>query len=232
MNTPGVVGIIALQALTSFAVVAYFWRRRHTVSARVATTCALAAVLLTAAAIALALHIDLLTTAEGVTNVLLVGIVPVTFGAAAIAARVLKRPPAGRVRGHRRRARRGQAHPGRRTDRRGAGPVSPDLIVTADTVHTLDPSRPAATAVAITGGTITAVGDRSQVTTWRGAGTRVIELGAATVTPGPSTAISIRCWGWTRPAAPTCPPSATWTSSPPLRRAQRDEPGSGCWAGG
>jgi amino acid transporter len=91
VNTPGVVGIIALQALTSFAVVAYFWRRRHTVTARVATTCAaLAAVLLTAAAIALAAHIDLLTTAEGVTNVLLVGIVPVTFVAAAIAARVLK----------------------------------------------------------------------------------------------------------------------------------------------
>ena len=91
VNTPGVVGIITLQALTSFAVVAYFWRRRHTVSARVATTCAaLAAVLLTAAAIALALHIELLTTAEGVTNVLLVGIVPVTFGAAALAARVLK----------------------------------------------------------------------------------------------------------------------------------------------
>lgn len=40
--------------------------------------------------IALAAHIDLLTTAEGVTNVLLVGIVPVTFVAAAVAARVLK----------------------------------------------------------------------------------------------------------------------------------------------
>jgi len=91
VNTPGVVGIIALQALTSFAVVAYFWRRRHTVQAWVATICAaLAAVLLTAAVIALAIHIDLLTTAEGATNVLLVGIVPVTFVSAAVAARVLK----------------------------------------------------------------------------------------------------------------------------------------------
>ena len=91
VNTPGIVGIIALQALTSVAVVAYFWRRRHTVKAWIATGCAaLAAVLLSAAVIALAVHIDLLTTADGVTNVVLVGIVPVTFVAAAVAARVLK----------------------------------------------------------------------------------------------------------------------------------------------
>ena len=62
--------------------------------------------------------------------------------------------------------------------------MSPDLIVTADTVHTLDPARPAATAVAVTGGIITAVGDRSDVTAWRGPGTQVIDLGAAAVTPG------------------------------------------------
>ena len=62
--------------------------------------------------------------------------------------------------------------------------MSPDLIVTADTVHTLDPNRPAATAVAVTGGIVTAVGDRSDVLGWRGTGTQVIDLGAATVTPG------------------------------------------------
>ena len=91
VNTPGILGIMALQALTSVAVVAYFWRRRHTVRAWAATGCAaLAAVLLAAAAIALAVHIDLLTTAEGAINVVLVGIVPVTFLAAAVGARVLK----------------------------------------------------------------------------------------------------------------------------------------------
>lgn len=62
--------------------------------------------------------------------------------------------------------------------------MSPDLIVTADTVHTLDPARPAATAVAVAGGIVTAVGDRRDVAGWRGAGTEVIDLGAATVTPG------------------------------------------------
>jgi amino acid transporter len=91
VNTPGVVGIIGLQALTSFAVVAYFWRRRHTVKAWVATACAaLAAVLLTAAVIALASHIDLLTSADTATNIVLVGIVPLTLLVAAAAARVLK----------------------------------------------------------------------------------------------------------------------------------------------
>ena len=32
--------------------------------------------------------------------------------------------------------------------------MSPDLIVTAGTVHTLDPTRPAAGAIAVTGGLI------------------------------------------------------------------------------
>ncbi|HEY5878106.1 MAG TPA: amino acid transporter, partial [Nakamurella sp.] len=91
VNTPGVVGIIGLQALTSIAVVAYFWRRRHTVRAAFATACAaLAAVLLTAAVIALAANIELLTAADTATNVMLVGIVPLTLLAAAVAARVLK----------------------------------------------------------------------------------------------------------------------------------------------
>ncbi|HEY5882842.1 MAG TPA: amidohydrolase [Nakamurella sp.] len=62
--------------------------------------------------------------------------------------------------------------------------MSPDLIITADTVHTLDPARPAATAVAVTGGVIAGVGQRSDVAGWRGARTEVIDLGAATVTPG------------------------------------------------
>ncbi|MEW1958366.1 amidohydrolase [Kineococcus sp. NPDC059986] len=60
----------------------------------------------------------------------------------------------------------------------------PRLIVVADTVHTLDPARPHAQAVAVTDGTITAVGDRADVAGWRGKDTEVVDLGGATVTPG------------------------------------------------
>jgi amino acid transporter len=92
VNTPGVVGIILLQAITSFAVVAYFVRRRHTVSSRAATVCALlGGILLTVAVSILVTHIDLLTNAPLGTNILLVGIVPVTLLAAGIAALALKR---------------------------------------------------------------------------------------------------------------------------------------------
>jgi predicted amidohydrolase YtcJ len=59
-----------------------------------------------------------------------------------------------------------------------------DLIVQADTVHTLDEGRPAAEAVAIAGGTIVGVGSRREVATWRGPSTEVIDLGDATITPG------------------------------------------------
>ncbi|MBS1692536.1 MAG: APC family permease [Actinobacteria bacterium] len=92
VNSPGVVGIIALQALTSVAVVVYFVRRRHTVHARTATACAaLAALLLCAACVILVTHIDLLTNATLVTNVVLVGIVPATFAAGVVGALILKR---------------------------------------------------------------------------------------------------------------------------------------------
>lgn len=91
VNSPGVVGIIALQALTSVAVVAYFLRRRHTVRAHVATVCAaVGAVLLTGACVLLVVHIDLLTNAHGVMNVVLVGIVPATFLAGFVGALALK----------------------------------------------------------------------------------------------------------------------------------------------
>ena len=92
VNTPGVVGIILLQAITAFAVVAYFWRRRHTVTARTATLCALASgVLLSVAVYVLVAHIGLLTNAPFATNVVLVGIVPMTFLLAVLAALILRR---------------------------------------------------------------------------------------------------------------------------------------------
>lgn len=92
VNTPGVVGIIGLQAITSAAVVAYFVRRRHTVRARAAIICgALAAVLLALAVSLLVSHISLLTNAVGLINVILVGIVPLTLIIGFVAAEVLRR---------------------------------------------------------------------------------------------------------------------------------------------
>ena len=92
VNSPGVVGIIALQAITSVAVVVYFLRRRHTIRARTATVCAaVGGVLLWGAVFLLVTHIDLLTNVTGFTNVILVGIVPATFAAGVVAALVLKK---------------------------------------------------------------------------------------------------------------------------------------------
>ena len=59
-----------------------------------------------------------------------------------------------------------------------------DLILACDDIVTLDPRHPAASAVAITGGRITAVGDRADVPAWRGPRTEVIDLGGASLTPG------------------------------------------------
>ena len=59
-----------------------------------------------------------------------------------------------------------------------------DLIVLADRVHTMAPGSPEVTAIAMAGGVITATGDRADARDWRGPGTRVIDLGPATVTPG------------------------------------------------
>ncbi|WP_395726937.1 amidohydrolase [Nakamurella sp.] len=106
--------------------------------------------------------------------------------------------------------------------------MSPDLIVTADTVHTLDPGCPAATAtaVAVTGGIVSAVGDRRDVAGWRGAGTQVIDLGTATVTPGlvdghihPVLGLDL-----TR-GADLSAVRDLGELADALRRAQRDEPG-------
>src|SRR6266851_5387200 len=69
----------------------------------------------------------------------------------------------------------------------GAGrwrPSVSDLILACDTIRTLDPRRPSATAVAIDGGVIAAVGDRRDIPAWRGRRTEVIDLGRATLTPG------------------------------------------------
>lgn len=62
--------------------------------------------------------------------------------------------------------------------------IAADWILGNGRVVTLDPARPAATALAVAGGRLAAVGDRADVRPWRGRRTRVIDLDGATVVPG------------------------------------------------
>lgn len=61
--------------------------------------------------------------------------------------------------------------------------MKPDLIVCADTVHTMDDRR-GITAVAMEEDRIVALGGRVDVGDWRAPGTEVIDLGGATLVPG------------------------------------------------
>jgi predicted amidohydrolase YtcJ len=61
--------------------------------------------------------------------------------------------------------------------------VNPDLVVCADTVHTMAGGRPTQ-AVALRDGVVVAVGDRRDVRDWRGPRTEVLDLGGAVVSPG------------------------------------------------
>ncbi|GLX53164.1 amidohydrolase [Streptomyces hygroscopicus subsp. hygroscopicus] len=70
-----------------------------------------------------------------------------------------------------------------------------DLVLTGARVRTLDPDRPTATAVAVHGGLITAVGEAADVRDWRGPGTEVVELGGAHLVPGLVDSHSHPVWG-------------------------------------
>jgi predicted amidohydrolase YtcJ len=59
-----------------------------------------------------------------------------------------------------------------------------DLVLLADTVHTLVPGAPPVEAVAVADGVVVATGDRRDVADWRAARTEVLDLGAAVLTPG------------------------------------------------
>ncbi|MFJ5956978.1 amidohydrolase [Paenarthrobacter sp. NPDC092416] len=59
-----------------------------------------------------------------------------------------------------------------------------DAIVLAGTIHTLDPHKPGATALAIRDGRIAAVGSPADVEPFRGTGTMVHDFGDATIVPG------------------------------------------------
>ena len=73
--------------------------------------------------------------------------------------------------------------------------VESDLLLVNGTVHTLDPARPVASALAISAGRIAAVGDEHDIRELRGAGTKVIDLRGATVTPGLVDSHSHPIWG-------------------------------------
>ncbi|RWZ68758.1 amidohydrolase [Labedella populi] len=60
----------------------------------------------------------------------------------------------------------------------------PDLVILARVVHTLDPDLGDVEALAIRDGRIVAAGGRNDAAAWGGGATRVIDLGAAAVTPG------------------------------------------------
>ncbi|TCI98841.1 amidohydrolase [Aeromicrobium sp. IC_218] len=59
-----------------------------------------------------------------------------------------------------------------------------DLVICADTVHTLEPGAGAVTAVGVRDGRIAAVGTRDDVPGWTTSATTVLDLGDATLVPG------------------------------------------------
>ena len=59
-----------------------------------------------------------------------------------------------------------------------------DLIVENASILTMDPDTPRASAIAIRGGEIAAIGDRDAVASLKGPGTRVIDAGGNSVLPG------------------------------------------------
>lgn len=70
-----------------------------------------------------------------------------------------------------------------------------DTILTGANIHTLDPARPHATAVAVKDGRVIAVGDEHDVRDFRGPATETVDLTGATLTPGLTDAHSHPVWG-------------------------------------
>jgi predicted amidohydrolase YtcJ len=62
--------------------------------------------------------------------------------------------------------------------------MNADLVLCADTVHTLSGDDRPVQAIAIADGFVVATGTRDDVRDWRGSRTEVVDLGAAVVTPG------------------------------------------------
>ena len=66
---------------------------------------------------------------------------------------------------------------------RGGGPRHADLLVLGP-VLTMDPQRPAAAAMAVTGGRVLALGSRTELGGLRGPGTEILDLGDRVALPG------------------------------------------------
>ena len=66
---------------------------------------------------------------------------------------------------------------------RGGDPRHADLLVLG-AVLTMDPQRPAAAAMAVTGGRVLALGSRTELGGLRGPGTEILELGDQVALPG------------------------------------------------
>ncbi len=95
MNSPGVVGIVVLQAMAAAAVLAFFWRDRrgHSVwRVRVAPAAALA--MLSYATWLIVAKMDLLTAAGPAVNTVLVAVTPVSLAIGLVlGARLARRDP-------------------------------------------------------------------------------------------------------------------------------------------
>ncbi|MGE0872764.1 MAG: amidohydrolase [Kofleriaceae bacterium] len=63
-------------------------------------------------------------------------------------------------------------------------PAPVDLVVLDADIHTMDPARPRASALAIRGGAIVAIGESSEIAKLAGPTTQRLALAGATVTPG------------------------------------------------
>ncbi|AZS75000.1 amino acid transporter [Streptomyces lydicus] len=80
LNTPGILGVVLLQAITALAIVAFFWRHRRLPNrAAVLGVALVSLVLMTGATVVLVRHTDILTGAGTATNAVLVGLVPAVF---------------------------------------------------------------------------------------------------------------------------------------------------------
>src|SRR5687767_6911853 len=69
-------------------------------------------------------------------------------------------------------------------DAAGAAPPPADLVLRRGTVVTVDPARPSASALAITGDRITAVGSEEEIAPYLGPRTEVIDLQGRLAVPG------------------------------------------------
>lgn len=92
----------------------------------------------------------------------------------------------------------GDAVPPTPTEPDPALPVLPagapaELVLRGGDLHTMDAARPRASAVAIRGGKIVAVGGDAELAGWIGPATEVVELGGRSVTPG---LVDAHCHVW------------------------------------